>query len=276
MPQTNSSKRSATRGSAGSRRASAACAAGQWVRKAGLLAAELRLDALQQQAEEQILPGFVGAQRHAPAAAAERRSIIGGGQQIGADIAGEGLGEGKALEAARSVVTPRHSTDGRQHGAQQGDCLGDQPVERGAGAVPFEHGEFGRVQVAALAVPPHARELENRAGAADQQLLHREFRAGVQPERVPLAGRGDDMLGAEGGEMHLLAGRGHGVRGFDLGVAAGGEEGARRGRQQRAAAEIGRAGGEALGVPGGRGRLRRHGFRIRQKKCRMGRGLRGR
>ena len=99
MPQTNSSNRSATRGSAGSRRASAACGAGQWVRKVGMRTAKPRLDPLQQQAEEQVLPGFALAQPGARRGG-KGRGVLQRAQQVGAGIAGEGVGDGQPLDLA--------------------------------------------------------------------------------------------------------------------------------------------------------------------------------
>ena len=69
--------------------------------------------------------------------------------------------------------------------------------------------------------------------------------------RVPSGG---DALGAEGAQVHLLAGHGHGVGRLHLGVAARVEEGAGRLGQQGAAAQEGQAGGESCS--GCQGRLR--------------------
>ena len=146
------------------------------------------------------------------------------------------------------VVTPRLVTVGRQDGAQKGFRFVHEAAQRGAGAVPFEHGEFRRVGGGAFLVAPDAGELEDRAGAAGEQFLHREFRAGVQPERKLFAANRVE-LGGEGFQVHLLAGGLDGVGRFDLGVAARGEEGACGGGEQRTAAQKGQARCEALRMP---------------------------
>src|SRR5690349_11368838 len=92
------------------------------------------------------------------------------------------------------------------------------------------------MQVAAFAVPPDAGELKYPAGAADQQLLHGEFRAGMQPHRLPRA-VGILTLRAEGAQMHLFTRRRNGVRRFYLRITARAEETARSGSQQAPPAE---------------------------------------
>ena len=54
-----------------------------------------------------------------------------------------------------------------------------------AGPVPFQHGEFGMVQRAALAVAEHLGEVEDAPLAGRQQLLAGEFRRGAQIEPRP-------------------------------------------------------------------------------------------
>ena len=90
---------------------------------------------------------------------------------------------------------------------------------------------------------------KDRAGAACQQALHGEFRAGMQPHPVAGAGGGGE-LGREGFQMDFLARRRDGVGGFDFGVAARGEEAAGGGGEKRAAAQEGEAVGQCVGVPG--------------------------
>ena len=218
MPQTNSSNRSATRGSAGSRRASAACAAGQWVRKVGCerpSRGSTRSSRRRKNRSSQV--SFSRSAR--PRRGGERRRVLGGGQHIGADVARERVRDGEAFDPRQIGGDAAAGDDRRQDGAQIRRGLVDQRGHVGAGAVPFQHGELGRMEIAALAVPPHPRELEDRPGAGDQQLLHGELRAGVQPERFAPA-VGVFALGAEGAQVDLLAGGGNGVRRLDLGVAA--------------------------------------------------------
>ena len=247
MPQTNSSNRSATRGSDGSRRARAACAAGQCVRKVGCAPTDARLDPFKEKPEEQVLPGFPRAQPR-PGGGRERWRIAGRGQHIGARIAGERFGDGDALDAGkvRGHATARH--DRRQDGAQIGRGLLDQRVHPGARPIPFQHGELSRVQVAALAVSPYPGDLENRPRSRHQQLLHGELGAGVQPERFAATVR-MFAVGAKGGQMHFLAGGRHRAGRFDLDITARREEGTGRLGKQGTAAQERQARGEAIGMP---------------------------
>ena len=127
-------------------------------------AAEPRLDPLEQEAEEQILPALVLAQAR-PRGGRERRGVLGGGQHIGADITRERFGDGEAFDAGEIRGDAAAGHDRRQDGAQICRGLLDQRVHVGAGSIPFQHGELGRMQIAALAVPPHPRELEDRPRA---------------------------------------------------------------------------------------------------------------
>ena len=65
----------------------------------GMRAAELRLDPLEQQAEEQVLPALVLAQAR-PRRGRERRGVLGRGQHIGADVARERVRDGEAFDRA--------------------------------------------------------------------------------------------------------------------------------------------------------------------------------
>ena len=107
-----------------------------------------------------------------------------------------------------------------------------------------------RVQVAALAVAPHPGELEDRPGAAHQQLLHGEFRAGVQPQRFAARRPGATRSVAKAADAPPRPAPAR-RRAFPPRVAARGEERAHRGGQQRPPAQERQACGEALRVPGG-------------------------
>ena len=126
----------------------------------------------------------------------------------------------------------------------------DQGEEIGVWAVPFQHGEFGGMAGGALAVSKHSGELEDGAGAAGEEFFHREFGAGVQIFQGAGATILENLSCGENIEMYLLAWGGHDDRGFDLGVAAGGEEGAGGSGDQAAAAQERQARGEAIGMPG--------------------------
>jgi hypothetical protein len=104
------------------------------------------------------------------------------------------------------------------------------------------------VEAAALAVPEHARELEEARDAGDEQLLHREFGTGVEmPHRAPLARL--DELGRERDEMRLQP-RAHLERGrLDLDEAALGEKPPHGRRDARAHLERRAPLGQTLRVP---------------------------
>ena len=69
-------------------------------------AAKLWLDAFQQQAKEQVLPGLGVAQSGA-GGGGQRARIAGRGQQVGANMAGEGLGDGQAVETGQIAWSRR-------------------------------------------------------------------------------------------------------------------------------------------------------------------------
>jgi hypothetical protein len=62
-----------------------------------------------------------------------------------------------------------------------------------AGAIPFEHGEFGMMQRPALTVAKHMSEREQPRFAGRQQLLAGEFRRGMQEQPARIAVRPDDF-----------------------------------------------------------------------------------
>jgi lysine 2,3-aminomutase len=212
-------------------------------------APQMRLDAAEEQAEKQILPALARTERD-PGAGSQLSRTVCAGEQVDAHVPRERLGNPHLLapgEVGRYASARNHRG---QHRAQERVRLGDQIGKGRTRAVPFEHGEFGAVKRPGLAVAPHPRELEDAPGPAGQQLLHREFRARVQPARVARPVR-IDPLGGEGAQMHLLSRRRHGVGRFNLDIAARLEERAHGPREQRAAAQAGQAGGERVGMPGG-------------------------
>jgi hypothetical protein len=148
-----------------------------------------------------------------------------GGQEVDAGMAVEGLGEGQALRRGLRVDGLAPVGEGPGAGGlggerQQGGAVVHQRLVGGGGAVPFQHGELGMVQRAALAVAPHPGELEDLGLAGGQQLLGGELRGGAQVERAPLAGRADGLRG-EGVQVGLVAGGALQGRGLDLGEALG-------------------------------------------------------
>src|SRR5205085_9791657 len=83
------------------------------------------------------------------------------------------------------------------------------------GAVPFQHREFRQMQVAALAVAKHTRELEDFLLAGGQELLAGEFRRGAQIS-AHAAAIGAHELGAWCMQMSFVAGRDLQDAGLDL------------------------------------------------------------
>ncbi len=94
---------------------------------------------------------------------------------------------------------------------RRGDCkdvgaIRDQVAIVRAGAIPFEHGEFGMVQSCPLTVAKDMGERENPGFAGRQQFLAVEFRRRMQVEFLrDAAGRG--KLRGETGDVGFVAGR---------------------------------------------------------------------
>ena len=64
--------------------------------------AEMRLDALEEEAEEEIFPGFAFAQGGV-CGGCEGGGVSLGAEQVGAGVAGEGVGHGQAVEGGEIV-----------------------------------------------------------------------------------------------------------------------------------------------------------------------------
>src|ERR1700679_40687 len=119
-----------------------------------------------------------------------------------------------------------------------------------AGAVPFQHGEFRRVQTGALAIAEHPGEFKYPCLARRQQFLGGEFRRGVEIKRL-LAAIGPHPLGGEGMKMRLIAGRGRQYPALDLGKILGLKPGAQTVFDPPPEAEERAAVGVLLGIPPG-------------------------
>ena len=117
-----------------------------------------------------------------PSPSGNRRQQIDPGKALegGRDRQQFGLGEGIGHPAAK-----RESPDaGRlRRMRDHDDAVGHDGVIAGVGAIPFQHGEFGQMQIAALAVAEHPRELEYLGLAGGEQFLGRELRRGPQIAR---------------------------------------------------------------------------------------------
>ena len=84
---------------------------------------------------------------------------------------------------------------------QQPLAIRHQRAIVGTGAIPFQHGEFGVVGGAALAIAEGMGELEDFRHSRRQQLLHGKFGRGVEEERPHAVGFLE--AGGEGTQMRL-------------------------------------------------------------------------
>ena len=154
-------------------------------------------------------------------------------QQIDAGMMAEGVGDAHPLGFGTwiaSLVAERkflEAGDVRRH-ADDGEAVGDHRLVFLVGAIPFQHGEFRRMRHAALAIAEDAGEIEDPRLARRQQFLGREFRRGVQVERLARA-TGRDQLGRESMQMRLVAGRHLQGGRLDLDEAGLGKPGAQGG-----------------------------------------------
>jgi hypothetical protein len=120
-------------------------------------------------------------------------------------IDGEPLGRGERVRlAAAPAEQPRacHSR-GELHQRQR---IRDDHLVVLPRAVPFEHGEFGRMRRRALPVAPDMAQVEDAGFARRQQFLGCKFRRGVEIAPFRRSVR-LDQFGREGVEMGLVARR---------------------------------------------------------------------
>ena len=133
-------------------------------------------------------------------------------QQIDLRIAREGVGDASSVQAlapdrSRGPCTAVAIDAGRLRGQpHEADRVVHHLRIRHAGAIPFEHGEFGRMQGTRFPVAIDLGEAEEALFARGQKLLCGKFRRGVKVARLAAA-IGHDPVGREGMEMRLIAGR---------------------------------------------------------------------
>ena len=174
---------------------------------------------------EDIGPGVVIRYPDPPAGRRRKAGAIAnvavhGGQQIDAGKAFESLrhrqefrlGKGIGELAAKAELPDAGGLCRMRH---DHDAVGHHRVIGIAGAVPFQHGEFRQMQIAALAVPEYPRQLENLRLACRQQLLAGKFRRGPQVASDPLA-VATRQFGAGRVQMGLIARRHLQDSGLDL------------------------------------------------------------
>ena len=136
----------------------------------------MRLYAVEEQAEEQVLPavrGRAGIQPLRPAGGGEPGRVR--RQHVEAEAVPEGSRHRQALEGRGRRHAAAVPPELRARQRQQRLAVGDEVPPAGARAIPLQEGEFGMVGRRALAVAEDARELKEARLAGDQQLLHREF-----------------------------------------------------------------------------------------------------
>ncbi len=227
---------------------------------------EMRFDPVGQDAAEHVRPAIVGRRAETGGACrgGEARTVSRGAverrQEVDAGVTREGfddadpfgLGIGVGLPSAKA---PHPRSRGLGRDPKQGRRIRHQLPIGCARAVPLEHGEFGMMRGAALAVAKNPRQREQPRFAGRQQLLHGEFGRRVEVE-APSPSVGSDEIGPEGFEMRLVAGRN--LQDWRLGLekVLRVEPSPNRGRYAIAGHQEGAAVGEDMRSPGRRARRR--------------------
>ena len=232
----------------------------------------MRLDAVEHDAVEDVLPAVALADEEADAArlGGKPRGVghtrIGGGcEEVYAAKALEGSGDGQALDRKRRVAATlaaleRWHACGRSGDAQKRLAIRHQRVVALMGAVPFEEKELRLVKRRALAVAPDVGDLVEPLHPRRHELLHGELGRGVEIEPPP---RFCERLAERDRERHdvgLEPRRELEARRLHLDETGFGEKAAHGGQHPRAHLEPGTAPGEDLGMPpglGGHGRQHR-------------------
>ena len=134
----------------------------------------------------------------------------------------EPLGDGEWIHSDAAEREPLGAGDlGRE--CQHGRTVVHQHLVALVRPVPFEHGELGMMQRAALAVAKRAGELDDARLACRQEFLAGEFRRGSQVE--PFAGAGRrHQRGREGMQVGFVSRRGHQRRRLDFDEVSGCEK----------------------------------------------------
>ena len=174
---------------------------------------------------------------------------------------GEGLFAGEHFRfghriAAAALPAQRAVAAGRLRRPGQGEGVGDHRGPVCMGAIPFDHGEFGRMQRALFTIAPHAGEIDDLRFTGGQQFLGGEFRAGVEVERLfrPAFRPPGDR---EAVQMCLVAGADLHRAAFHRDEALISKPAGQRGLHAIAALQEGAAIGVDVGVPEG---ARSHDF----------------
>jgi len=194
---------------------------------------QMRLDMLHQDLAEDVGPGVIlGDADLAGSGPGERGAVAlaagNGRKQVDSRKLLEGAGHRYELRLGEGIGGPaaegeRADTGRLGRAGDEDDAIGHDGVIGGVCPVPFEHGEFGQMQVAALAVPEHPGELEKPGLSGRQQLLAGEFRRSPQIS-AHTAAVGSHDLGPGGMQMGFVARRDLENGGFDLDEALLGEK----------------------------------------------------
>ena len=158
-----------------------------------------------------------------------------------------GFGEGIARRIA--VAKAGHAADLRRQPQQSQRILHHRAIVFPR-PVPFQHGEFGRMQPAAFLVAEHAGEIEDALFPRRQQLLGRKLRRGVQIARL-VGPVGAGQHGFKGLQMGLVARRHHQRAAFHFREALSLEMRPDDGLQPPPLQQKGAPVGMRLGVPPG-------------------------
>ena len=144
--------------------------------------AEVRLDAGDDDLAEQVGPAIFGSNGNAEPGdgGSECIAIVQNRRQGDAGVAVEGFHQRQYLGLRKGIA--RHPAPmqrviaaGDERGAAQGDAVGHDVGIGRVGAIPFDHGKFGRVQRARLAIAPHPGEIDNTGFTGGKQFLGGEF-----------------------------------------------------------------------------------------------------
>ncbi|MBA7677507.1 hypothetical protein ES703_85765 [subsurface metagenome] len=177
---------------------------------------QMGLDVLDQHLAENVRPGVVignahtilcgRRQRRAIAfAAMNRRNQVDAREALEGGCHGQklGFGEGIAMPATEREIS---DAGGLRRMRNHHDGVSHDRFVRSIGAIPFQDGEFGQMQIVALAVAEDAREFENPRLAGGKQFFARELGRGAQVT-ADAAAIGARKFGARRVQVRLIAGR---------------------------------------------------------------------
>lgn len=175
--------------------------------------AQMRLDPLAQNSRKDVAPRIVlgDAQADALPLAGEPVAIVEARLKRDAGMALESFNQRETLRLGESIAGSSAKSeflspaDFRRQ-PQHGGAIGHQGLIAFVGPVPFEHHEFRCMQARGFARPENGGKLEDVLLSRRDQLLHREFRRGVEITARVLARRIHPSR-PERMQMRLVAGR---------------------------------------------------------------------